>query len=398
MTRNALIPVLCLIAVMAAGAELGTCNAGYLAWAHTTKNGKQPLPQDLTTLAKQRPTDLVVLEWSEFQGKRRTIRVLETQNNSDVASYGAKATVTGPDGQKWSYEYQASGADYNTVPVNGLDAMVTNILTQTNRFRVLERESLDKIFEEQDLGESGRMLKPSAPKVGKALGAKYGIKLVVHSYQPNVKGKKGGLGGAKRFMRKLGGVGAAAAAVTWENVESSVSITLQLIDLESTEILGSAPVEVRLKKRKIGGGGIGFAANAAFGAFMSGYGETPIGQAMIAAVNVGTFQLMQEYATGPTEGQVQLVNDQGIMLNLGSGQVKVGDIVTLFSAGEPIYDTETGELLDAGESRLGRAEVTSTKDKISYAAPIDGFDKSQVKRGDLVRASVSVTYEYGAGW
>ena len=66
--------------------------------------------------------------------------------------------VSGPGGD-YEYEYQGAGA--NTVPVNGIEAIVIDSLNRTGRFRLVERTELGSVLGEQDLAASGRVAAPS---------------------------------------------------------------------------------------------------------------------------------------------------------------------------------------------------------------------------------------------
>jgi curli biogenesis system outer membrane secretion channel CsgG len=52
----------------------------------------------------------------------------------------------------------------------GCSDMLATSLVETGKFRVFERDKLDAILKEQDLGTAGRVTPQSAAKVGKMLG------------------------------------------------------------------------------------------------------------------------------------------------------------------------------------------------------------------------------------
>ena len=52
----------------------------------------------------------------------------------------------------------------------GISDLIVNELVTAETYRVIERNRLDEILAEQDLGESGRANPASAAKVGKVLG------------------------------------------------------------------------------------------------------------------------------------------------------------------------------------------------------------------------------------
>jgi curli biogenesis system outer membrane secretion channel CsgG len=370
--------------------------ADYLAWAVTEKDGKLPLPEDLSAIAQKRPTDLIQVEWSDFKGKQPRIRVLKTENKTGSGDYSATMTSTGPDGETYTWNYDVD-RDYGKLPVEGLDAMLTDILLQTGRFVVVERESLDAILGEQDLADSGRVSAPSAAKKGKVLGAQLGVKLVVNSYEPDVKGKKGGLGGLGRmFGRKAGAV---AGGVNWEKAESRVGITVQLIDMETAQILDSKQVDVRLKARKIGFGGVGWGTSGALGGFMSSYSQTPIGQAMIAATNIGVHHIVKGIGAQAPEGVVADVSGGKVMVTLSQGQVQPDDIIRAVGLGKEIYHPETGVLLSREEEELGQLRITDARESFSYAVPLEGTSLEGFKSGDkVVSTRVPEPFEHGAPW
>ena len=109
------------------------------------------------------------------------------ENNSGASSSSFR--VTGPDGQTVS-EYKAEWDFNREVPVNGIEAMISDVMLRSGRFRVVERAALDNVLSEQDLVTSGRVAKPSGAKTGQVLGAEYLVQAVITSYEPDYKGKK----------------------------------------------------------------------------------------------------------------------------------------------------------------------------------------------------------------
>ena len=89
------------------------------------------------------------LEWGEFEGKRTRIGVLEVDNNSSSSSF----KVTDSEGNAYESEWSLHG---DTVPVNGIEAMVTDTMSRTGRFRLVERATNSDVLGEHDLASSGR--------------------------------------------------------------------------------------------------------------------------------------------------------------------------------------------------------------------------------------------------
>jgi curli biogenesis system outer membrane secretion channel CsgG len=337
--------------------------AEYVAYA-VTKKGELPLPENLDEVEDM---ELVNVKWGDYAGPQSRVGVMPVDNSSNVRS----VTVSGPDGQV--YSYSASGYD-DQVPVNGIEAMLMDVMNKSGRFRILEREALGDVLDEQDLGDSGRVAKPSAAKIGKVLGAQYIVKAVVTSYEPNFKGRKGGIGGITRKF-----LGGAKGGTT----SSMIGMNFRLIDAETSEAIFTQQIDVIMTKTEFGLGGVGWGSGGAMGGFFSGYSKTPIGQAVIAAINKGVFQLVKQLGSSPVEGSVVKADGGSVYLNLGEDAAAVGDVFEVFKLGEELIDPDTGISLGGQKTRIGSLKVVSVSEKFSIAEGVD-VKAGQVERGDKV--------------
>jgi TolB-like protein len=68
----------------------------------------------------------------------------------------------------------AGAADYASLGKGVADMMITELVRNGN-IRVVERERIDAILKEQELGSNGRMDQQTAVRIGKLLGARYMI-------------------------------------------------------------------------------------------------------------------------------------------------------------------------------------------------------------------------------
>ena len=356
-------------------------NADYLAYA-VIKGKRIPLPEDLDPIAAKSPKDLLDVEYGSYAGPKTRVGVLPVENSSSSASYN----INYGNGQSITY----SSANFNQVPVNGIDAMITDILNNTGRFRIVEREVLNDLLGEQDLGASGRVSQPSAAKIGKVLGASTFIKAVVTSYEPNFKGGSVGLGGI---------TGGALGGLKVGGSKSMVQMAFRLIDAETSEVVYSKQVQVIMSQSSLGFGGAGWGSDGAIGGAFSSYSKTPIGQAVIIAVNAGLYDLIKEIGLQPTEGSVIQVTPTGqIAINLGEGALSVGDRLQAISKGEEFIDPDTGLSLGAMESVVGNVEIIKVQEKFSLAKAID-FDASALTRGDKLISTAPVgAFEFGTAW
>lgn len=354
--------------------------ADYVAYAVTKQGEEVPLPEHPEQIIAKNAKKLVQVRWGDYAGRKIRVGVLEADNQSGVGSYRYHSAHGD------SYE-----GGFNEVPVNGIDALLTDALTKTGRFRVLTRTELGEVLDEQDLGASDRVAKPSAAKTGQVLGAEYLIQVVVNSYEANIGGKKGGLGGFSRKLRAVGGIKGGKN-------KSTVQMTFRLIDAETSEVVASDVVSGTISELNLDLGGVGWGGAGALGGFLGAYAKTPIGQAVLATVNVGVFGLVKQVGNLPTSGSVIKIDGDQVMVNLGAGVVNPGDRLMASSKGEEIIDPDTGLSLGSEDEQIGALEVTSVKEKFCYARPV-GFEASRLTRGDrVVSTAAAATLEYGPAW
>jgi len=358
--------------------------ADFLAYSLDEKKGDQPLPQNIDKIDA---LNLVSVRWGDYKGKKTRVAVLKVKNRSSIASY----SVIAPEVEI------SSDFGQDRIPVDGIEAIITDVMHRTNRFRLVERAVLDQTLGEQDLGASGRIASPSAAKIGKVLGAQFQLQAVVTNYETNVSSKGKGLGGL------LGGTaGLLLGGISVKNSQSVVGMNFRLIDAETSEVVYTKQVESIIKASGVdfGAGGVGFTggAVAALGGFMSDYSRTSVGQAVIAAIHKGIYDLIGEIGAQPATGSVIKVSGSKIYLNLGAGSVNVGGELEAYSVGEALIDPETGISLGSEEWVIGALQVTDVKEKYSFAKAV-GFPASDLETGSKVVSMESTAgIEYGRKW
>ena len=74
-----------------------------------------------------------------------------------------------------------------------LSGMLSNELSSSGAFRVVERQKLQSVLEEQNLAASGRVAKGTGAKIGKVTGAQYLITGTVTAFEENTSSTGGGL-------------------------------------------------------------------------------------------------------------------------------------------------------------------------------------------------------------
>ena len=353
-------------------------NADYVAYSVTKKGKRSPLPERIENIDTKH---LVNIEWGEYAGRKSRLGVLPVDNTSSVGSFTVSSSMGDVD-----YSTSTTG-----IPVNGIEAMVIDALSRTNRFRLVERTELGSVLDEQDLAASGRVAQPSGAATGNILGAEYLVQVVVTDYETNTSGKGGGVGGLLRNkVPVLGGVKAGSS-------KGRVGLNIRLIDAETSEITFSKQIEAVLKETNIGFAGAGYGSDAILGGFLSSYSKTPIGQAVIAGINQGVFELIKEIGANPAEGSIVKADAAQIYTNLGADTVGVGERLQVLQKGEELIDPETGISLGGSMTSLGEIEVTQVQEKFSIARPVSL--STTPNRGDKVKATtVADPLEFAGSW
>ena len=358
-------------------AGVQTAVADYVAYSVGEKE-KSPLPERVDKVDTKY---LLNIEWGDYAGRKARLGVLEVDNNSSTSSYTV-STIMG------DVDYSASTTG---VPVNGIEAIVIDSLSQTGRFRLVERTELGVVLEEQDLASSGRIAKPSGAKTGNVLGAEYLVQLVVTDYESKTSGTDKGIGGLLTSkVPLLGGVKAGSST-------GRVGLNIRLIDAETSEITFTKQIESVIKESNLGFGGGALIGDVGLGGFMSEYSKTPVGQAVIAGVNQAVFELIKQVGAKPPEGSIVKADAAQIYVNLGADSVAVGDRLQVLKKGEELIDPETGISLGGSTTSIGEIEVSQAQEKFSIARPVSL--SATPNRGDKVKGTkAAAPLEFARSW
>ncbi|MCP3867519.1 MAG: SH3 domain-containing protein [Gammaproteobacteria bacterium] len=156
------------------------------------------------------------------------------------------------------------------------DQMVT-ALFNSNRYIVLERQTINDVLAEQNLGAAGRISRDTAAPVGQIIGAELLITGAVTEFEANASGTRGSAGGL------LGNV---VGAITSGVRRAHMAIDVRVIDARTSRILAATSVEGSSTDVDIGGavGGY-FGRGVALGGALSSWENTPKEKALRACIN-----------------------------------------------------------------------------------------------------------------
>ena len=334
--------------------------------AYSLAGGQEiALPESLTPVNTMR---LVQLRWGPHSGRKARVAVNKIDNTSSVASYTASDQY-GQTDVSWAFQ---------TVPVNGIEAMITDALNQTGRFRLVERQAIGNVMQEQDFGASGRVATPSAAGMGQILGAEYLVEAVITSYDPGTNARSTNVGGIASAAGLGGGLGALVGGLSINSASSSLGMNIRLIDATTSEVIFTKQIEREVSQSGLAFGGGGVGGGGALGGFVGQYSRTPIGQAVLASINEAVYELAKQVGSKPASGSVVRVQGQQAYLNLGAGAVDVGDRLSVGRPGEALIDPETGISLGSSETPMGEVQVTQVQDRFSIAM-VQGGAKIEAK-------------------
>ncbi len=268
----------------------------------------------------------------------------------------------------WNYSWH-----YSKLATAAADNLTTELVKQ-GELSVIERQKLDAILQEQQLGASGAVDTSTAAKIGNVLGVQLIVTGSVTSFGVSEWGGNVPQIGKWKFGRGISG----------KMYKGKCSLNARLVDTTSAEILGAYEAE---STKKFGEGSF---AGASFG---KSYDSGMVSKVLAKAIDKVASKITKdakdiEPATGISgsgglEGKIAKVSDSKIYTNLGSGDgVESGDTFKVLRPGEEIVDPETGESLGSETSEIGTVTITTVKKKFSIAKAKSG---TGFQKGDILK-------------
>jgi curli biogenesis system outer membrane secretion channel CsgG len=148
-----------------------------------------------------------------------------------------------------------------------LSSLLSNELAATDGFRVVERQKLQSVMEEQNLMASGRAKLSNAAQMGKLFGADYLVMGTVTSYEEQTKNSGGGM--------SFGGISLGS-----KGSEAYVAIDVRVVNSSTGEIAFTRTIEGTSKS---GGSSMGI-SKFGFSGDAKSENNKPAGKAIRAAV------------------------------------------------------------------------------------------------------------------
>ncbi len=183
-------------------------------------------------------------------------------------------------------DFQVKAAGATMAVGDGLREMLVTGLFNTNRFIVLERQAIQDVMLEQDMGASGRVKPGTAAPTGQIEGAELLVYGVLSEFQVNASG--GGINlGFSAIPLGLGG----------GSKNAHMAIDLRVVDTATGRILQASRVEGKATDYSVNlstfidGGGIGMPVS------LGAYSNTPMEKAIRVCIDRAVQDLCQKTPT-----------------------------------------------------------------------------------------------------
>jgi curli biogenesis system outer membrane secretion channel CsgG len=148
-----------------------------------------------------------------------------------------------------------------------LSSMLSNELSSTGDFRVVERQKLENVLEEQNLAASGRVRAGTGAKMGEVTGADYLVFGTVTAYEENTANTGGGF--------SIRGI-----SIGGKKSEAYLAVDVRVVNASTGDVDFSRTVEGRSS-----GGGVSLGVyRGGFGGNLAHEENTPAGKAIRAAL------------------------------------------------------------------------------------------------------------------
>ena len=267
----------------------------------------------------------------------------------------------------------------------GIADLLVQRLVEDGKYRVIERKALDKILAEQNFSNSDRADPSTAAKIGKVLGVDAIIIGSITKFGRDDKTTTVGGGGFGLGKFGVGGV-------QKRDAKAVCGISARMVDTSTAEILAAVTGNGESKRggaSLVGaGGGGGGAGTGAFDMSSKNFGQTILGEAVMAAVGSTGDQLDAKADALPTRkvevsGLVADVSGNVLILNVGrSAGLQVGDKLEISRAVRTVKDPASGKVLKTITSKIGDATVTEVD---ASSATVVFVGSGPAKVGDVAK-------------
>lgn len=251
----------------------------------------------------------------------------------------------------------------------GMADMLTTELVKSGKYSVIERQAIEKIMQEQQLGQSGAVTPQSAAKVGQLLG----VELAVIGSVTEFGYKKEDTG--INLKKKGFGFGI-------ESASASVGIDVRFVNTNTGEILAADNVRKEKSKK-----GLSVDTRQVSFKDKNEFDESLVGKATREAIQDIMAKIDNQTTAMPWQAKIIKVDGNSVYINAGSeAGVNIGDVFEVYARGEELIDPDTGLSLGSEETKVGEISVASNNIGNGKASKCIIKSGSGIEEGNLVRA------------
>ena len=228
-------------------------------------------------------------EMLEFQKKMIPYQYAFMEWQTKVARVGEEKAGPPPKPPEFSSSSSPYMATVTDPVAGGVRDMMINALFNSNRFIVLERQTIDRINWEQEFSQSGRVGEKTKVPIGQIEGAE--LLLIGSLTTLEAEQSGGGVGGTlSTFITSLVNTPLANTdvGISWKRVKAAMEI--RLIDTRTSRVVAATTIEGRATD--VGLGGSKYSSSSyydagAFPASFSAFQKTPVEEAFRKMVHAG---------------------------------------------------------------------------------------------------------------
>ena len=250
----------------------------------------------------------------------------------------------------------------------GLADMLATSLVKSNRFTVVERQSVADILQEQDFGGTGRTREAGSAKVGKMLNAQVLVRGALTELEQTSSG---------------GGQGFSYAGVSlgMSQAKAHIGLNIRIYDTTTGEVLDSVRIDGNANRSAIAAGGnilgAGFNTNQ--------FQKTPLGSACQDAIDKAVAFIVQKMDRIPWQGSIVTIKEDQVYINAGqNSNINIGDEFIVYKKGEELIDPVSGASLGSTIKNIGEIKVQSVDEKFAIASATAGNVRS-FSTGDIIK-------------
>ena len=252
---------------------------------------------------------------------------------------------------------------------SGMAEMLITALHETGEFVLLERKELLDIIKEQDLGESERVRKETAARIGEMLGAQVLVRGALTEFEEKV--VRGAVGGV--LLKKKAGAGLTTTS-------AHIACDLRMYDATTGVIMEATSEEAKASSVGVALAGVLKSGNILGGGFST---KTPLGKATRECIEKIVGRIVGRMATVPWQAKIVKVSAGDVYINAGANAgIKKGEVFQVYRIGEELIDPDTGLSLGAELTYGGKIEIRKAEEKFAVATILEG---AGFQRGDVVR-------------